>query len=226
MIKLAISIVSIFFTAGVLHAGPISVSGDFTLIAPPTSVLPGALESSTTAWAFAEQQNVTLASDLMVDQLMSGGSAGTIASGTTINSFFLHFDPVGDQNRPQDVVTVSGSLTFESAIIAVIWGGVACANCPASTMYLDTSDYLGDPGVAYPTGGLGRGLETEDYYSANGTQDFVISADYRTISVSLSAFPLRSDQLRIITRPLPEPGTLWLISIGLAFLLRVSHRAR
>ncbi len=218
IVKFVSVMTGLLVTAGPLQAVPVSVSGDFALIAPPASVMPGALESSTTGWAFAEQQNVRLASDLMVDALLPGGAAGAITAGTTINSFFLHFDPLGDSNAAADVETVTGSLTFSTPIIGVIWGGLPCAQCPPSSLFLDSSDYLGDPGVLYPTGGLGRGLETEEFYARNGTQDFLtFSPDFMTVSVSMSALPRHSDQLRIITR-LPEPGTLWLMSLGLICL--------
>jgi len=218
--RYATVVLGVVATAVPYSAGAVSVSGDIAFISSPASVLPGALESSRTAWAFAEQQDLDLSGDLMVDELLSTGIAGSILAGTTINSFFLHFDPEGTSNSVPDVTTVNGSLTFATPIIGVIWGGVPCAHCPVSSMFLDSSDDLGNLGTLYPTGGLGRGLETEDFYARNGTRDFLsFSPDDRTITVSLSALPLRSDQLRIITQ-LPEPGTLWLMSLGLLLLLK------
>jgi len=197
-----------------------SVSGQVQFISPPSSVLANVLESNDHAFVFQEQQNVTLGSDLLVDQLISSGSAGNISAGTVINSTFFHFDPVGIAARSPDLVTVFGSITFDRPILGLIWTGVACPeSCPLSPEYLDASDFLGAVGAQYPSGGLGRGLETDPFYDHNGSRDFIVNINATSIGFSTSAFPNRSDQLRIITASLPEPGTFWLLVFGITCML-------
>lgn len=197
-----------------------SVSGQIQLISPPSSVLANVLESDDHAFVFQEQRNVTLGSDLLVDQLISSDSMGSISAGTVVNSTFFHFDPVGIAARAPDLVTVLGSMTFDSPILGLIWTGVACPEpCPFSPEYLDASDFLGAAGTQYPTGGLGRGLETDPFYDRNGSRDLIVNIDATSIGINTTAFPNRSDQLRIITASLPEPGTFWLLVFGIAGML-------
>ena len=206
----------------------ISTTGDITLIGSPVSVEPGQLESSTNIFTFAEQQSFALTSNLSVDLNTSTMSTGTISSGTTVNSYFIHSDPIGDSSSSVDVVNFSGTVTFDTEIIGLIWTGATCADpCPSSPEYLDASDFLGAAGSIYPTGGMGRGYEMDDYYAVKLTQDFIsLSADLKTLSIDLSAStPLRSDQLRIITATVvPIPAAFWLFGSGLLGLLGVARR--
>ena len=197
-----------------------SVSGQIQIISPPSSVLANVLESDNHAFVFRERQNVTLGSDLPVDQLISSGSAGSISAGTVINSTFFHFDPVGIAVHSSDLVTVLGSITFDRPILGFIWTGVACPEpCPFSPEYLDASDFLGAAGTQYPTNGLGRGLEADAFYDHNGSRDLIVNIDATSIGISATAFPDRSDQLRVITAGLPEPGTFWLFAFGMAGIM-------
>jgi len=209
-------------------AAIVSVSGAISEISAPTSVTPGSLESSNTIWAFDEQQNYQLSSDLFVDELSGTSTAGSIAAGTTVNSYFLHADPDGTSVDPADAVNLSGTILFDKKILGIVWSGTPCAHCPSTNMYLDASDYLGATGTVYPTGDLGRGYEVEDFYVANGTQDFVtISADgYSLTMVSSAALPLYSDQLRVITSVVPLPLPVWLFGSGLVALLGFARKNR
>jgi len=214
-------------TAGSSLASIVSVTGGISVIGAPVSVAPGQLESSTNAWAFDERQSFELSSDLMVDRLIGTASAGSINSGTVVNSYFIHADPVGSGTDSSDVVNISGTVTFDTAILGLIWTGQECNNCPVSPMYLDASDYLGAVGTIYPTGSLGRGYEVEDFYAINGTQDFVISDDgFSLTTLSSAAQPLFSDQLRVITAasPVPLPLPVWLFLSGLLALVGVGRK--
>lgn len=208
-------------------AAIVSVSGDMTQISSPASVEPGMLESSSTIWAFDEQQRYTLTDNLFVDELAGTSAAGVISAGTVVNSYFLHADPLGDSTEPADVVSMTGTITFDSRILGIIWSGTPCTNCPPSDMYLDASDYLGALGTSYPTYDLGRGYEIDSFYAGNGTQDFVsISEDgYSLTMVSSAALPLRSDQLRVVTAvPLPLP--VYLFGSGLFVLFNLARKSR
>jgi len=217
-------------TTGSGLASIVSVTGGISLIEAPASVAPGELESSTNAWAFDERQSYELSSDLMVDRLSGTTSAGTINSGTVVNSYFIHADPLGSGTDPADVVNISGTVTFDTAILGLIWTGQACNNCPVSPKYLDASDYLGAVGTIYPTGSLGRGYEVEDFYAINGTQDFVIISEdgFSLTTLSSAAQPLFSDQLRVITAasPVPLPLPVMLFCSGFLALIGFARRNR
>lgn len=193
-------------------------------ISAPISVKMNTLESDTTIQLFAEQQHFALTSNLLVDQLIATSSSGSINAGNTINSFMLHFDPVGLGTKTDAIaVSASGSTTFNNPILGLIWGGGVGADKPPSSLYLDFSDYLGALGTAYPTNELGRGLETEDFYIVDGTQDFFnISADQRTLTVDFAAYPSFADQLRVITA-VPVPAAVWLFGSGLLGLFGVAR---
>ncbi len=222
IILLAVCLPTVFSIANAL-----SVSGDIQLIAPPSSVMMNALESDTNGWAFTERQNVVLQNNLSVDWLAANDSAGTIAMGTTINSTFLHFDPVGANGGQVDIKTIMGSLTFDTPILGMIWTGAPCPPpCPLSPMNLDASDYLGNPGTLYPTGELGRGFEVDPFYASLGSQDFATSNSNLTVMISASAVPTFSDQLRVITVALPEPNSIGLLLIGMLLVAgQVRRRA-
>src|SRR5262249_10330712 len=141
----------------------------------------GMWESNTEIRAFAEQQQLTLANDLPVNISVPGTSPGatdsnlsgaTIPAGTTINSYYLHFDVVGEisVNNAKEAI---GSITFDEDILGLIVFPTA----------LNNGTQLGLPGVTYATGdnhGLELGLNMQ------GTSDSVtLSADLRTVTVDL-----------------------------------------
>ncbi len=213
-------LITICCSVGILttaNAAIVSTSGSISYIAAPSSVYPGAYESSDSIAAFDEQQNVILSSDLSVDYLSSTSSTGTLSTGTQINSYFVHFDPVGSSTLVTDRVTLTGSLTFGEQIIALIYTGVPCDLCPTTPENIDASDYLGKTGTFYPTGEIGRGLEpdSDPYYTGRGDL-FTLSADGLTLDLQFTAYPLRTDQLRIITASaVPVPAAAYLFVSGL-----------
>jgi hypothetical protein len=163
-----------------------STSGAVVKIAPPASVVAGALQSDTQISAFDEQQCVTLTSDLQLD-VTPGGGPGVIPAGTSVSSQFLHFDPA----TSDDFVTLSGSITTDAAIIGAI----------TSEANLDASDSLGAPGTTYPTGDVARDLE------AVQGDTVTISGDQLTATTTVSD-RFHFDQVRVISHcpPPPPPG--------------------
>jgi hypothetical protein len=93
-------------TAGVASAAITGYTGDIELVDPPSSVQLGAFESSENLRVFTERENVTLATDVAVNVFRSGGK---IPAGTRVNSYFVHFDPVGGSIS----AFFRGTLTFE-----------------------------------------------------------------------------------------------------------------
>jgi len=196
-------LMAICFSIGITataNAAIVSTTGSVSYTTAPSSVAVGGSENSTSIIAFDEQQDLSLSSALSVDYLTSTGTTGTLATGTQLNSYLIHFDPVGTSVLLEDLVTLTGSITFSNRITGLIYSGVPCDNCPATPEYLDASDHLGATGTLYPTGELGRGLEldSDPYYTGRG-DFFSLSADGRTLDLSFTAYPLRMDQLRVVT---------------------------
>lgn len=106
-------------------------------------------------------------------------SVSTIPAGTRINSYYIHYDPVGVS--PGDR-TASGSVTFEEKVLGII----------ISSSRLDESNgLLGLPGTSYP-GGAAQGIELTKKHS------ITLDKDGRTVRFEL-AVSNRADNLRVIT---------------------------
>ncbi len=137
---------------------------------PPVSVTAGSLESDTTAFAFAEQQGVTVGS-------------------TSVNSYFLSFDPVTPGTA------ISGSITFDTAILGI---------ADTQPLLNQSAAVTGLSSVSYNTS-FAAGLETSNTFSFVGnTLTFTLKAGTNT------------DQIRVITA-VPEPTSmagLALLSLG------------
>lgn len=196
------------------HATILAPTGAVSIVSPPTDISTGATESDTVILAFAERQNVTLPADVAADITVpgtspSGGvqhlSPGTIAAGTGINSYFIHFDVVGTP-APTSAIPATGSVSFDSDVLGLI---VLDAKLNA------THTFPGMPGTTYSTGG---GLEIVGGGAGTGANDQVtLSADRRTVTFNFRDAE-SPDDIRIITS-VPEPSTLGLVfsaSVGLA----------
>jgi len=178
-------------------------------------------ESNTDIFLYTERQNLILGSDLSVDYLAGSGSAGNIIAGTSVNSFILHFDGVGN-NQQGDSLHATGTYIFDSPILAVIWTGARPNAQPQTANNLDATDsILGAVGTTYPNGLIGRGIELEDFYATNGTNDtFTVVGNEFSLSVfSKSAY---LEQVRVITAGItasvPAPSALFLFGSALALL--------
>ncbi|WP_145999165.1 hypothetical protein [Oceanicoccus sp. KOV_DT_Chl] len=217
-------LVSISFSISPVYASLVSVSGDLQLITAPVSLNPGVLESSTTMQVFAESQGYMLQSALMVDTLYATGNSGVIAAGRSVNTYFVHMDPVGDSLEINDIVSLSGTLTFDRQILGLIWSSDVCSLCPVSDNNLDASDFFGSDNTVYPLGDLGRGYEQDAYYEGR-TLDFIsISPDGMSLTLTANSYPLRLDQMRVITTvPVPAAGWLFLSAL---ISLSVSKKVR
>lgn len=199
-----------------VHAAIVSLTGDLVAAPAPASVLDGALESNVSMLVFSERSGYVLAAEvdavLALPSLSFAGdaipSAGTIGTGSPVDSWLVHADRIGAAWSSR----MSGSVTFDSDILAVI---VRSSNLAA------TDAELGAAGTLYGTDAY-RGID-----DANDT--IAISADRRTLTLALRHSTL--DNLRVVTAaaladasPVPLPASLLLLPAALFVLLR-SRRA-
>ena len=158
---------------------------------PPSSLLEGNPETTNDDFLFlvVEKQNVVLTQDLDVNALTAAGdffggpgdgTAATIATGTTLNSYIIH----GDRTQSGLGLTPT-SVTFDSEIVALIWGNGKLAA---------SDSVLGNPETTYAGNILGRsGLEDND--------DIEIAGDGRTLLYWSQNGAPYLDDLRVLTAP-------------------------
>ena len=160
---------------------------DIEPIRPPASVklgAQGALESSTVIREFTEQKDFVLPSAVRTNISGPGYynspatmTGGTIAAGTHVNCYFLHFDPVGSGGAQ-----VMGRMNFNGDIL-----GIICRDAE-----LDGSDaVLGNPGTKYPTGTSSRGFEANQ-------EVVTVSNDRRTLTINRFYSSTVGEQMRVI----------------------------
>jgi len=201
-----------------------SYSGNIGFInTPPSSLVPGAIENNLKALLFMEDSDLSFASAITVDATAPGVykskaslTPGSIAAGTLVSGAYIHADPVTSGT------TFTGSVTFNTDILGLI----------VTTNDLFASDsLLGVPGTNYGSSTTPRGLElspTQDYFS--------ISANLRTLTFTLKTWGY-TDDIRILTAgtfagttgaqsPVPEPGTLALIGLGMSLIAVGARRRR
>ena len=194
------------------RAGYLSETGMIQVVTPPPSVKVGAFQSDSFIRTFAENQSLTLATSVSVNDTASGTFksnaslvAGTVLAGTSVDSYFFHSDPASG-NKIYD-----GSVTFSTAILGVILLNAT----------LDATDaQLGHAGTKYPFGN-DRGLEL------SATEDnFTLSADKRTLIFHFSTHS-SVDEVRVLTAAtVPEPTSVAMLGLGLVILTGVARRNR
>ena len=202
---LSVALLGALLAFNAARAEIISTTGAVVVIPAPSDVGVGALESDTQIVLFAERLGFSLGQDLPVNIASpgtspDGGTAnlrpGTIALGTTVNSYLLHFDSATNDT----LISIGGSVTFSHDILGLIVHPATLNN---------TDGVVGIPGLNYPSVG-NRGLELTPGDTA---LDMVtLSADRRTVSFEfLNA--QSTDQIRVITA-VPEPSTWLLLCVG------------
>lgn len=181
--------------AGAASAAITGVSGQTTWLgSPPVSCWPGAL-TGFNAFAWDEQQNITLAT-LAVDMTNNPGNSSFMVPGLlggTYDSHFIHFEGI------PGVISAQGTVTFATNIVGVI----------VKPLTLDNSDITcGALGTSYPTGHPLRGTNTSipSFFSINAN----------TIMFNLAAIASLGEvaQIRVITDAVPAPGAAGLLGLG------------
>jgi hypothetical protein len=183
--KLAAAGLGVALGATSAAAAIVATAPAFVQVTPaPPSVLPGALTSDVTLFAFNERQCF---------QVPAGGlptDGGVIGAGTWVSCHFLHGDPVTN-------LLLDGQVLFNGPILGVI----------SSRAGLDATDPVGMcgvPGTAYPTGLGPRGLE------AGQADAYAVIAGGFGIEARMEVPPPPNsfvDQIRVITRCCPGgPG--------------------
>lgn len=181
----------------------------------PASVAEGDYESDLAILVFHERPTL-LDQDLHLDIMAPKGDmtsqrggeidwqSGTVPPGTAINSYFLHFDPIGQY--PGDLLNAVATLSLDEEILGLI----------VDPQWLHETDTL--------LGAIGRyatdTLRELDLVHANSVAFF---DDNRGLIMDLSAPSEQLIQLRIITA-VPEPATFGLLTCLLVILLRASTR--
>ena len=193
--------------AAPLFAGPFHVENVVVLDEAPRSLRDGQVESNSSAFLFQES-SFRATSDY-------AGDWGGFSAGTSVESWYMHFDPVGNQS----IVDPDGMFvrfTFENEILGL--------DFRAET--LDAGDALfGSDLTEYRVGEQWRGTEL-DY------EDVIrIGEDRHTIMFDLKVWYANVDEFRILTSggltagadgaptPNPEPGTLVLCATAAALLI-------
>lgn len=157
-------------------------------------------------YGFDEDQNILLDADLNVDILASTGVGGIVASGSTVASHYIGYDPAGSAARRQ-----IGTITFDSEIYGVITRRVT----------LNNSDFLANTGVSYETPSL-RGLESGDKVTI--IDPFTLEVDWAAGSPG--------DYIRVLTNfspgaePVPLPAPILLFASALMALFPISKFRR
>lgn len=210
-------------TAFSAQAAIVSHSGAVQLIAAPTSVVEGALESDSKAFAFNEKQNHLLTSGLSVDWIApSFTNAGTIAAGTRVNSHLIHVDSLDTNTGPNPLILSGMSITFDTEILGLIFSDL---NEGAANLLGKSDGVLGAAGTTYPANNLqAQAGRRFDFGVEAPTDFFTVSGNRLTFNFDVRVSDGFMDQMRIVTA-VPEPASFALA--GLALLgLGLQRRGR
>ncbi len=204
----SLALIGALLAAATSQAAIISTGGS-AVLNMPSSVVPGVVQGPNIN-VFTEKTSVLLGSSLSLDHVNTGTVnapaslvGGSVAAGTLIDSYFVHYDPANSANA-------SGVVRFSTPILGVMVNNAA---------FNASHSALGNGAVAYGTATGAYGLEL----SANADR-FSISPDRKVLEFRFSASN-PGDRIRVVTQAVPEPGTLAAAGIGFAAFLRKRRKA-
>jgi hypothetical protein len=171
-----IAILSLFVTPRV-YGSIASSTGDVVIVPAPASVADGTNESDTQVIAFQERVGVVLPA--------LPASVSDVPAGTIVNSYLLHFDPVGAIGASHQV---AGSVTFNEPVLGFFYSAEALAA---------TDAILGNPNTFYGSSAA-RQAEFTGIYPPPSPLDFIGVAG-NTVTVDWRANS-QADEVRVITQ--------------------------
>jgi hypothetical protein len=216
---LCVSTVPAIFAANV---GIESFNGNITFpSSTPSSLLSGVLERNSAAYGFVEKTGFTLTQALPVDlipgapyprnfDLTSQANPGLLPAGLKVNSYFIHYDPIGSSDVSiHNPGTVQIVFSANSYIAGIQVTRLRQGNAASSQVRM--------AGVTYETSaGAEYGVELDS--GSNNYPDWVHVIDPRTIEIRLHSATDNIDNMRILTVETPEPASLLLFGPALAIL--------
>jgi hypothetical protein len=163
-----------------------SSAGDMAaIIAAPPDIGDDAA-TNTAQQGFNELQGVTLVANLPVD--------GGVITPQTVNSQMIFLNSEGDTTLNH----IGVDWTFDGIILGVM-------SDTGGTLEAGSNSILGALGTTYPGAFSLRGFESNDSYSGIGTN--VLTVNMNVIEPG--------DWIRVVTAPIPEPGTILLLGSGI-----------
>jgi hypothetical protein len=166
-------------------------------VSTPVNTVGNANFGTPDLYAFAETQSYTLTSTLSADVGMT-----SLAAATTVNSFFVTFEPGGGGYQ------LIGYVDFNAPVLAII----------TSDNSLIASNFLGDAGISYQDP-ASVGLEPGDLVTIDASNPNQI--DWNTSAST------PGDSVRVIlgtATAAPEPSSMLLAGIGFAIVATSSRR--
>ena len=198
--------------SNVAHAAIAGTCG-VNVSTPPPSVNLGADESNSQINVFQEMQNIALPGAVQADVVEGAGAVfpqtystaasmpapSNIASGTVVDSYYIHTEPVGN---PVVGMHFNATIHFDRPIVGLFlqWADNVSNPPTAGPLTLNNTDgVLGAGGVNYNTPPHnGRGME----FPPGGHDDIVTVVDAQTLSLSFVTQSERDD-LRVVTQGTP-----------------------
>lgn len=194
---------AVIVSGSVTGGGAQSQGGTFILLSTPFDPPNGPLNTlgnntfqTPHLYAFNEDQNIAVGSEIEVD------IGSNVPAGATVASHYVFFDPAS-------VTTLTGLVTFDAPIVGIL----------TSTAFLNATDFLANTAVTYQSPGL-RGLEAIDQVSL--VDAFTIAISWRAgspgdyIRVLTEFSPGAVGEV-----PIPAAAPLFLSAVaGMAWLRR------